>query len=170
MKQQFIMTVAGAAAALALAACGGAPTPSAGTSTGTTQPAAAASSPAAAQSPPANAWHGQVQNTTATAWCVVTKGTDENGNPLDAWEVVYQNSGPYNDALIEVNLDFYDSAGNLASGVAEPVDYSLTDSGGTPMEVSAGTTILGGTTVQSLGEQLNVAPANAATCTVVNIG
>lgn len=165
-----VLIAAGAAvAALVIAACGGSPSPGAGDTT-TTQPTAMASSAAAAASPPAGAWHGQVGNTKVTAWCTIIKHTDINGNPLDAWQITYDNKGPYHDALAGVELNFYNSAGNLVGGdgyANSPVPFDLTDGELDPTEVPAGVSTIGTSTVQNLAAGgANEAPSDAATCAI----
>jgi hypothetical protein len=77
--------------------------------------------------------------------CTVYPNTDENGNPLNAWVITYDNKGPYNDALAGVSLNFYDASGTAVGegGYNSPVPFSLCDGELNSMEIPAGLSTIG---------------------------
>ncbi len=106
--KHIITAAAGVAAVLAIAACAGSQGGNAGSkSPGVTQSA----SPSRVPTAPADAWKGLVGNTTVTAWCVVQKQTDKNGNPLNAVLIYVDNTGQNNADVVTVQLYYYDSRG-----------------------------------------------------------
>lgn len=118
---------------------------------------------------PPQAWRIKRYNHTSLyAWCIVTKTTDQNGNPSDWAQVTIDNTGNYSAEISALGIDLFNAHGQHVHISGTPIadDANLLGSGiDTTIEAPSGQlTPIGGNGAQGSG-----IPASVDKCAVYSL-